>query len=211
MDKFGAFKPDEETIEQWLDAFEARLLCHNVTQDQAKKNWCAALVGDAGRSIIKTLPARATWAQVKTELNDVLGESNPKERAFDKLLSYRPGGKGLGEIASDIMAKANRATEDIEIQNRLGVKAFLSAIPERLGKELRRKHLRTVKEALEEARFLDRVDSEELGKESVLRVGHGRDATAATAATAPTAVTASPVSPKDLVEACLRQLRLEER
>ena len=28
MDKFEAFKPDKETIESWLDALEARLICN---------------------------------------------------------------------------------------------------------------------------------------------------------------------------------------
>ena len=195
MDKFGPFKSDEETIESWLDAFEARLLCHNISNNEAKRNWCSALVGEAGRSIIKKLPPRSTWNQVKHELTEVLGEPNPKERAFDKLLSYRPGNKGLGEIASDVMTKASTATEDIDVQHRLGLKAFLSAIPARLGKELRRKHLRTVKEALEEARFLERVEMEETGKESVLTV----EADKRTA----------PASQEELVEACMKRLEAQ--
>ena len=66
MEKFEPFKPDEETIESWLDGFEARLLCHdNITSNYRKRHWCQALVGEAGRSIIKKLPIRATWDQVK--------------------------------------------------------------------------------------------------------------------------------------------------
>ena len=53
MEKFGPFRPDEETIEQWLDGFEARLLCHGITANDRKRHWCQALVGQAGRSIIK--------------------------------------------------------------------------------------------------------------------------------------------------------------
>ena len=74
MEKFGPFRPDEETIEQWLDGFEARLLCHGITANDRKRHWCQALVGQAGRSIIKKLPVRATLDQVKAELCEVLGK-----------------------------------------------------------------------------------------------------------------------------------------
>ena len=171
MDKFERYRPDEETIESWLDAFEARLLCHNINATDKKRQWCQALVGEAGRNILKKVPIRATWEQVKRELTVVLGESNPKERAFDKLLHYKPGSKGLGEIATDIMTQASEATDDQDAQQRLGVRAFLSALPEDIGKELRRKHLHSVREVLEEARFLQRVrEAEEPPKEKVLAV-----------------------------------------
>ena len=189
MDKFEPFKPDEETIESWVDAFEARLLCHNIQGCERKRHWCQALVGEAGRNIIKKIPQRATWDQIKAELYGVLGEANPKDLAFDQLLNYKPGDKGLGEIATDIITKAGRATEDLEAQNRLGIRAFLSAIPASLGKELRRKHLLSVKDALEEARFLQRVQDEE-GKGHVLAVKSERT-----------------LSQAELVEECIKQLR----
>ena len=138
MDKFGPFKPDEETIESWLDALEARLECNNITTNDKKRQWCQALVGEAGRNILKKLPPRTTWDQVKIELCQILGESNPKERAFDDLMSYKTGDKGLGEVAIDIMTKASLATDDIDAQHRLGLRAFLRAILDDLGKELRR-------------------------------------------------------------------------
>ena len=128
MEKFEQFKPDEETIESWLDGFEARLLCHNI------QSWCQALVGEAGRSIIRKLPRTATWDKVKKELCDVLGETDPKERAIEGLLQYKPQGKGLGEIAADIITKAARATDDVAMHAKLGLKAFLKAIPESIGR-----------------------------------------------------------------------------
>ena len=191
MDKFESFKPDEETIESWLDAFEARLLCHNISACEKKRHWCQALVGEAGRSIIKKLPRSSTWDQVKNELLSILGEANPKDRAFDQLLNYRPGNKGLGELAIDIMIKASRATDDVDAQNRLGLKAFLSAVPVSLGRQLRRKHFVSVKEALEEARFLQRVEDEESsGREKVFTIDEDRQA-----------------SKQEIVEECLRQLK----
>ena len=188
MDKLEAFKPDEETIESWLDAFEARLLCHNIHTCIKKRHWCQALIDEAGHNVIAKLPQGATWDEVKQELCDVLSETNPKDSAFDKLLNYKPGDKGLGEIAADIMTKASRATDDVDAQNRLGLRVFLLAIPVSIGKELRRKHLVTVREALEEARFLRRVEKEEsAGKEKVLAVNEHP-------------------SPKELMEECLKQL-----
>ena len=83
-----------------------------------------------------------------------MGEDNPKKRAFEILCNYKPKGKDLGEMATDIMAKAAIATYDTDLQTQLGLKAFLQAVPRNIGRELRRKHLDSVKEALDEARFL---------------------------------------------------------
>ena len=172
MEKFEQFKPDEETIESWLDGFEARLLCHNIQSCEKKRNWCQALVGEAGRSIIRKLPRTATWDEVQKELCDVLGETDPKERAIEGLLKYKPKDLGLGEIAADIIAKAARATEDVDMQARLGLKAFLKVVPESIGREMRHKHFQSVQEALLEAKFLQKVqDSEDLEEGKVLTVG----------------------------------------
>ena len=171
MAKFEQFKPDEETIESWLDGFEARLLCHNIQSCEKKGYWCQALVGEAGRSIIRKLPRTATWDEVKKELCDVLGETDPKERAIEGLLQYKPQGKGLGEIAANMITKAVRATDDVAMQAQLGLKAFLKAVAEGIGRELRRKHFQSVWESLKEARFLQTVqDSEELEKGKVLPI-----------------------------------------
>ena len=191
MDKFEPFKPDQKTIESWLDAFEARLLCHSIHACDKKRHWCQALVGEAGRNIIKKLPQRATWEQIKFELLNVLGEINPKDSAFDQLLHYKPKDKGLGEIATDIIAKASRATEDMDAQHRLGIKAFLSAVPSNISKELRRKHFSTVREALEEAKFLQRINEEEkLEGMSVFAVNQNES-----------------LSQKELIEECIKQLQ----
>ena len=64
-------------------------------------------------------------------------------------------------MASDIMAKAAIATNDADLQTQLGLKAFLQAVPKTIGRELRRRHFDSVKEALDEARFLQSVEEEE--------------------------------------------------
>ena len=61
MEKFGEFRSDEEGIEAWLEKFETRLLCHDIIRADKKKQWCQALVGEAGRRIIQDLGARASW------------------------------------------------------------------------------------------------------------------------------------------------------
>ena len=176
MEKFEQFRPDEETIESWLDGFEARLLCHNIQTCQKKRNWCQALVGEAGRSIIRKLPHTATWDEVQKEFCDVLGETDPKDRAIEGLLQYKPRGKGLGEIAADIKTKAVKATDDVDMQARLGLKAFLKVVPESIGRELRRKHFQSVWEALLEVKFLQKVqDSENLEEGKVLTVDKAKE------------------------------------
>ena len=161
MDKYDKYNPDEETIEAWLKGFEIRLLCNNITAADRKRNWCRSLVGEAGNSIIEKLPQSADWTEVKKELCSVLGEGDPKKRAFEVLSSYKPKGKGLGEMATDIMAKASLATSDADLQTQLGLKAFLQVVPRNIGRELRRRHFNSVKEALVEVRFLQSVEEEE--------------------------------------------------
>ena len=161
MDKYDKYNPDEETIEAWLKGFEIRLLCNNITAADRKCNWCRYLVGEAGNNIIEKLPEAAAWSEVKEELCSVLREGDPKKRAFEVLSNYKPKCKGLGEMVTDIMAKASIATNDADLQTQLGLKAFLQAVPRNIGRELRRRHFDSVKEALVEARFLQSVEEGE--------------------------------------------------
>ena len=64
-------------------------------------------------------------------------------------------------MATDIIAKAAIATNDVDLQTRLGLKAFLQNVPESIGHELRRKHFGSVLEALAEARFLQFMEEDE--------------------------------------------------
>ena len=93
MEKFEQFKPDEETIESWLDGFEARLLCHNIQSCEKKRNWCQTLVGEAGRSIIRKLPRTATWDEIQKELCDVLGKLTLKNGPLKGYSNTNPGVK----------------------------------------------------------------------------------------------------------------------
>ena len=96
---------------------------------------------------------------------------DPKDHAIEGLLQYKPKDKGLGEISADIVTKAAKATDDVAMQAKLGLKAFLKAIPESIGHELRHKHFQSVWEALQEAKFLQAIqDNEDLEKGKVLTV-----------------------------------------
>ena len=64
-------------------------------------------------------------------------------------------------MATDIMAKAAIASNDADLQKQLGLKAFLQAVLRSIGRELHRRHFESVREALEEARFLQSVEEDE--------------------------------------------------
>ena len=83
MEKYEKYNPDEETIEAWLKGFKIQLLCNNITAADRKRNWCRALVGEAGNSVIEKLPQAAIWAEIKAELCSVLGDGEPKKRDFE--------------------------------------------------------------------------------------------------------------------------------
>ena len=201
MDKYNKYNPDEETIEAWLKGFEIRLLCNDITAADRKRNWCRSLVGEAGNSTIKKLPQAATWAEVTEELCSVLWEGDPKKRAFEILSNYKPKVKNLGEMATDIMAKATLATNDADLQMQLGLKAFLQALPRNIGRELRRRHFESVKEALEEAYFLQSVEEEENGES-------GKIFTVESEGKPP--VENPKVDIQQIVEACMRQMQAQQ-
>ena len=201
MDKYDKYNPDEETIEAWLKGFEIRLLCNNIAGAERKRNWCRSLVGEAGNSIIEKLPHTADWTEIKKELCAVLGEGDPKKRAFEVLSSYKPKGKGLGEMATEIMAKAELATSDADLQTQLGLKAFLQAVPRKIGRELRRRHFESVKEALKEARFLKSVEEDESR-------GSGKIFTVDSDST-PSVVEPKP-DIQQIVEACMKQMQAQQ-
>ena len=104
-------------------------------------------------------------------------------------------------MASDIMAKAAIATNDADLQTQLGLKAFLQAVPRNIGRELRRRHFNSVKEALDEARFLQSVEEDE-DRES------GKIFTVEAEAKPP--VEEPKVDIQQIVEACMKQIQAQQ-
>ena len=201
MDKYDKYNPDEETIEAWLKGFEIRLLCNNITAADSKRNWCRSLVGEAGNSIIEKLPQSTDWTEVKKELCSVLGEGDPKKRAFEVLSCYKPKSKGLWEMATDIMAKVSLATNDADFQAQLRLKAFLQAVSRNIGRELRRRHFVSVKEALEEARFLQSVEEEE---------SHGSGKIFTVEADSEPSAEKPQMAVQQIIEACMKQMQAQQ-
>ena len=148
-----------------LSQFGIRIDFKKQTASPAQE-YCTSLIQE------ENIKIPATWDEIQKEFCDVLGETDPKDRAIEGLLKYKPKDIGLGGIAADIIAKAARATDDVDMQARLGLKSFLQVVPESTGRELRRKHFQSVWEALLEAKFLQKVqDNENLEAGKVLNVG----------------------------------------
>ena len=104
-------------------------------------------------------------------------------------------------MASDIMAKAAIATNDTDLQTQLGLKAFLQAVPRNIGRELRRRHFDSVREALEEARFLQSVEEDE-------DCDNGKVFTVEAETKQP--VEEPKVDIQQIVEACMKQMQAQQ-
>ena len=104
-------------------------------------------------------------------------------------------------MATDIMAKAALATNDADLQTQLGLKAFLQAVPRNIGRELRRRHFDSVKEALNEACFLQSVEEEE-------NSGSGKIFTVEADSTP--SVEEPKQDIQQIVEACMKQMQAQQ-
>ena len=111
------------------------------------------------------MPSGSTWVRTKQELTNILGEANPKDKASETLSNYKPVDKRLCEIASDIMTLASKATDDRETQTKIGLDAFYQAVPQDIGKELRRRQFTYIQEALTEAKLLQWLQEDEVLEE----------------------------------------------
>ena len=148
MEKFNSFKLDEETRESWLEVFNNRLQGHDTGMS------CDTL----GRGMLKRIPKRATWDEVRGELLDLIAKMGILDFGItEKLISYSPGNNGLGDIFGIILTVSSTLRNEEE-RNEFALKAFLAAVPDSLGQALRRKHFLTVGEAVEEARKLREVE-----------------------------------------------------
>ena len=76
MEKINEFKVEVDTIDDWLDEFDARLVAVNIRDNAKKVNWCRAVIGSAGRGVLKNIDPNLTWDQVKGELRRYLGEED---------------------------------------------------------------------------------------------------------------------------------------
>ena len=161
MEKLQEFTPDSQSVEDWLEEFEARADCLNIVSNDKKVKWCKSVIGGVGRKILKNLPPGANWNDVKQELRRFLGEEDSRTQAWRKLKQYKAEGKSLGEIASDVLNMANQAAGEDDVRQRLAMEAFLEAIPWKIAREIKKKKIDTVEEGLKEVKLLQMLEEEE--------------------------------------------------
>ena len=161
MEKINEFKVEIGTIDDWLDEFDARLVAVNIRDNAKKVNWCRAVIGSAGRGVLKNVDPNLTWDQVKAELRRYFGEEDNRAAAWRRLKYYKAADKSLGEIAADLLGHAKAAATEEDVQQRLAVDAFLEAIPWKVAREVKKKKPETLRKALEEAKFLGVLEEEE--------------------------------------------------
>ena len=167
MEKINEFKVEIGTIDDWLDEFDARLVAVNIRDNAKKVNWCRAVIGSAGRGVLKNVDPNLTWDQVKAELRRYLGEEDNRAAAWRRLKYYKAADKSLGEIAADLLGHAKAAATEEDVQQRLAVDAFLEAIPWKVAREVKKKKPETLRKALEEAKFLGVLEEEEHKKQKL--------------------------------------------
>ena len=51
MEKLEEFNPDQQSLEDWIEAFEARAACTGNVQGARKVQWCRSVIGSVGRKI----------------------------------------------------------------------------------------------------------------------------------------------------------------
>ena len=165
MEKVEEYRVEVDNIEEWIDGFEARLEALNIRDNQKKIKWCKAVIGSVGRGILKNADPTLSWDEIKTELLRYLGEEDSRAAAWRRLKHYKAGEKSLGEMAGDILSYARAAATEEDVQQRLAVDAFLEVVPWEIAREIKKKKMQTLRQALEEAKFLLALQEEEKKKE----------------------------------------------
>ena len=161
MEKLGELDTDSQSVEDWLESFEARADCLSIHQVDRKLKWCRSVIGGVGRKILKNLPPRASWDDAKQELRRFLGEEDPKVLAWRKIRKYQAEGKPMGEVASDVLELANLAAGVADVRQKLAVDAFLEAVPWKYSIELKKRKIDSVEDALKELKLLKMLEEEE--------------------------------------------------
>ena len=61
MEKLEEYSSDAQSVEDWLETFEIRAACLNITNDTKKVQWCKSVIGGVGRKILQGLVTPFTW------------------------------------------------------------------------------------------------------------------------------------------------------
>ena len=154
------FRGGDESIEDWLDGLEAKMDAMDLRTEAKKIKWCKAKIGSTGLQILKGIEPIRDWDQARTELQRYFGDEDAVETAWRNLEYYHAGAKSLGEIAAEIDKFARRASGEEHTRQRLAVRAFIKAVPRRIGDRIRERKVTTLKKALEEAKYWQTVQEE---------------------------------------------------
>ena len=84
MEKLPEYQAEED-IEEWLEIFECRAACSNISNEKTNIQWCKSVIGGVGRRILKGLEEGSSWEEVKQELRRFLGEGDSRAAAWKKL------------------------------------------------------------------------------------------------------------------------------
>ena len=154
------FKGGDESIEDWLDRLEAKMEAAELRADNRKIKWCKAKIGNAGLQVLKGVEPIHDWEQAKAELIRYFGDEDVVGTAWRNLEFYHAGNKPMGEIAAEIINFARKASSEEHTRQRLAVRAFVNAIPKKIGDRIKEKRITTLKKALEEAKYLQTIQEE---------------------------------------------------
>ena len=154
------FRGGDESIEDWLDRLEAKMDAMELRAEGRKIKWCKAKIGSAGLQVLKGLEPIRDWEQAKAELIRYFGDEDVVGTAWRNLEFYHAGNKPMGEIAAEIINFARKASAEEHTRQRLAVRAFVNAIPKKIGDKIKEKKITTLKRALEEAKYLQTVQEE---------------------------------------------------
>ena len=171
MERIEAFRPGTESIDDWLEMFEARAEAMKVRVDREKISWTKSQIGKAGRRIVSGMGPGSGWEAVKNELRAHFTEETGQTAAWRQLRQFDGTGKTLGEIAAEITGLVRQAATEEAVQEKLAIDTFLEAIPWAHAKEMKKSKLPNMKEALERARYMAAVDREDERRRGIARYG----------------------------------------
>ena len=158
--KHEEFRGGDESIEDWLDGLEAKMDAVDLRAEGRKIKWCKAKIGSTGLQVLKGIEPIRDWEQAKAELIRYFGDEDVVGTAWRNLEFYHSGSKSMGEIAAEITKYARKASGEEHTRQRLAVRAFINAIPRKIGDKIKEKKITTLKKALEEAKYLQTIQEE---------------------------------------------------
>ena len=150
------FEECEWPISDWLQHFSKRCVTAKVTDDKEKIGICGLYIGSAGETVLDTLPAGTTWAEVEETLIREMGRGSAAEEAYETLRTLKRNNKSLLEVGKRCERLARIAYPDQpELQERHGREAFLRALSPNLAARLQQFGYTKLPELIKGARRIE--------------------------------------------------------